>query len=140
MNHEASQPSKQKFKKKSSQNEFYERYINGDPSIGPLGEDNCKFLYLVNYFAKLPQPIQNLPTNPKPSSPPKSSPPPAIKRVTKPKKNSFPQPCYKKIPKWVQNNPLSETTKVPEPTPVCMYQSMDTLYDQEFPPLQEFAQ
>ncbi|KAH1032086.1 hypothetical protein J1N35_044260, partial [Gossypium stocksii] len=40
MDNSGSKPSKWKSKKNSSQNEFYKRYMNVYPSIGPLGEDN----------------------------------------------------------------------------------------------------
>ncbi|KAH1120852.1 hypothetical protein J1N35_004012 [Gossypium stocksii] len=116
LDQEAFKHSKRKTKKKSSQDEFYERYMNEDSFIGPLGEDNGKFLYIVDYSAKLPQ-SQTYPINPKPSPPPKSSSPPSFKRDTNSKKTFFPQPCYKQIHKWVQKNPFPETTKIPEPTP-----------------------
>ncbi|MBA0673321.1 hypothetical protein Goklo_024066 [Gossypium klotzschianum] len=56
--------------RKSTQSEFYERWIKEDPNIGPLGEDNRKFIYLVDYSASKskPQPpkVQNQP----PTGPP----------------------------------------------------------------------
>ncbi|KAH1130233.1 hypothetical protein J1N35_001611 [Gossypium stocksii] len=39
INHSASKPGKMK-NKKSTQSEFYKRWMEGDPNIGPLGEDN----------------------------------------------------------------------------------------------------
>ncbi|KAK8348166.1 hypothetical protein V6Z12_A06G064600, partial [Gossypium hirsutum] len=44
----ASKPGKKK-KKNSTQDEFYKRWMDGDPDIGPLGEDNGKYVYLVDY-------------------------------------------------------------------------------------------
>ncbi|KAH1067380.1 hypothetical protein J1N35_032367 [Gossypium stocksii] len=35
-----------------------DRWTNRDPSIGPLGEDNGKFVYLVDYSTTLPPPVQ----------------------------------------------------------------------------------
>ncbi|KAH1108880.1 hypothetical protein J1N35_012648 [Gossypium stocksii] len=136
---EASKPSKRKSKKKSTQDEFYERYKNGNPSIGPLGEDNGKFLYLVDYSTKLPQ-RQKLPENlrdTRPFFPSKSSSSCILKND--PQKNPFPQPCYKQIRKWVKKNPFLEIFETPKTTSVCMYQPPDTTYDQEFPHLQEFT-
>ncbi|MBA0625773.1 hypothetical protein Godav_003542, partial [Gossypium davidsonii] len=61
MDNEAYKPHKKFFYKKSTQFEFYkrwingdpniktQRWINGDPNISPLGEDNVKFVYLVDY-------------------------------------------------------------------------------------------
>ncbi|KAH1091397.1 hypothetical protein J1N35_018654 [Gossypium stocksii] len=83
MDHNVSKPRKRESKKNSSQDEFCKRYMNRDPSIGPLGEDNGKFFYLIDYFAKLPQPNQNLPADSDPLPPPKSGPLPAPKRPQK---------------------------------------------------------
>ncbi|KAK8283686.1 hypothetical protein V6Z12_D08G110400 [Gossypium hirsutum] len=49
MYNEAYKPHKKKSHRKSTQSEFYKRWINGDPNIGHLGEDNGKFVYLVDY-------------------------------------------------------------------------------------------
>ncbi|KAK5826225.1 hypothetical protein PVK06_021141 [Gossypium arboreum] len=48
MDKTTSKPRKKK-KKSSTQSEFYKRWMEGDPNIGPLGEDNGKFIYLVDY-------------------------------------------------------------------------------------------
>ncbi|KAH1067455.1 hypothetical protein J1N35_032442 [Gossypium stocksii] len=89
MDNSASKPGKKKTKKKSTQSEFYERWMNGDPLIGPFGEDNGKFIYLVDYSATLPPPGQiSLPeTNnfPPPSQPPDKKPPQESKSQKKPK-------------------------------------------------------
>ncbi|KAG8479495.1 hypothetical protein CXB51_029284 [Gossypium anomalum] len=98
-------------KKKSSQSEFYKRWMDGDPSIGPLGEDNGKFIFLVDYSAgKLPPP-NPVPQPCKPQPPPPQPPP----------KNPFPQPCYKKITKWVKKNPdflAPPSNPLPPPNPL----------------------
>ncbi|KAG8493198.1 hypothetical protein CXB51_010612 [Gossypium anomalum] len=57
LDNSATNPRKTKKKSsKSSQSEFYKRWMEGDPSIGPLGEDNGKFVYLVDYSAGKPIP------------------------------------------------------------------------------------
>ncbi|KAH1108702.1 hypothetical protein J1N35_012470 [Gossypium stocksii] len=67
----SSKSGKKKSKKKFFQHEFYERYMNGNLSIYSLGEDNGKFLYLINYTAKTPHLNQTLPPDPNSSGPPK---------------------------------------------------------------------
>ncbi|KAK5826090.1 hypothetical protein PVK06_020999 [Gossypium arboreum] len=53
----ASKPRRRKGKK-STQSEFYKRLMKADPNTGPFGEDNGKFVYLVDYLANLPSPVQ----------------------------------------------------------------------------------
>lgn len=119
---------KRSTKKKSTQSDFYKRQMDGDPNIGPLEEDNAKFIYLVNY-SKQPTSIQNPPPSPPPSkstpsqNPPPSPPPskstpspedpPSKNFFPKKKLNPFPQPCYKKISKQIQKNPLLATKPIP---------------------------
>ncbi|KAK8283761.1 hypothetical protein V6Z12_D08G115900 [Gossypium hirsutum] len=134
---------KKKFGKKSTQSSFYERWMNGDPDIGPLGKDNGKFVYLVDCSSKRPQSpkVQNL-SQTSPPSPPKVD--PDQKWLAKPLK----QPCYKQINKWVQKNSQFMTCsqeqeiKVPVPvqasSEVHMYTATSS-YDQEFHPLKEFT-
>ncbi|KAK5776135.1 hypothetical protein PVK06_044094 [Gossypium arboreum] len=55
MDKTASKPGKKK-NKKSFQDEFYKRWMAGDPNIGPLGEDNGKYVYLVDYSTHKPLP------------------------------------------------------------------------------------
>ncbi|KAK5772784.1 hypothetical protein PVK06_049080 [Gossypium arboreum] len=88
MDHNGSKPGK----KKSSQSEFYKRYINVDPSISPLGEDN------------------DITSRPKSINFSKTFVPPTPKKVI--------MPCYKQFRKWVQKNPFPETTQIPEPNSV----------------------
>lgn len=45
-------PSRPGKKKNSTQSEFYKRWMVGDPNIRLLGEDNGKFIYLVDYSGK----------------------------------------------------------------------------------------
>ncbi|KAH1046622.1 hypothetical protein J1N35_037406, partial [Gossypium stocksii] len=56
MYHSASKLGKRKNKKISTLLEFYKKWMEGDPNIGPLGEDNGKYVYLVDYSAKVPPP------------------------------------------------------------------------------------
>lgn len=58
MDYSTSKPEKKKNKKKFTQSEFNERQMNGDPTIGSLSENNGKFVYLVDYSAALPPPVQ----------------------------------------------------------------------------------
>ncbi|KAE8667738.1 hypothetical protein F3Y22_tig00112383pilonHSYRG00545 [Hibiscus syriacus] len=112
-------------KKKSSHDTLYQRYMQGDPSVGPLGEDNGKYQFLVDYSSKNP-PMKNQNQTFQPSPHPKPPPNSGI----------LVQPCYKKIQKWIKKNPE------PHPQPivvVCMFQPSDPTYDTEFPPLEEFT-
>ncbi|KAK8999792.1 hypothetical protein V6N11_065288 [Hibiscus sabdariffa] len=127
-----------KSRKKSTHSQLYKRWMQGDPSVGPLGEDNGRFIYLVDYGSKsskpeLPQ-IPLLPTQ----SPSKQPPTPQKIRP-----ENLVQPCYKKVQKWVKKNPQ------PEPTPqlhsdqitsVLMFQPTSSTYDKDFPPLEEFTE
>ncbi|KAG8472569.1 hypothetical protein CXB51_034506 [Gossypium anomalum] len=123
----ATNPKKNKKKSsRSSQSQFYKRWMEGDPSIGPLGEDNGKFVYLVDYSAGKPVP-------PVPEPQPCKPPPPPFQPILK---DPFPQPCYKKITKWVKKNPEFLTPspnplpEIPKPLPkipiAAMIQSTST--------------
>ncbi|KAG8487448.1 hypothetical protein CXB51_018630 [Gossypium anomalum] len=71
LNTSATNPKKNKKKSsRSSQSQFYKRWMEGDPSIGPLGEDNGKFVYLVDYSAEKPVPPAPEPQPCKPPPPP----------------------------------------------------------------------
>ncbi|KAK9025765.1 hypothetical protein V6N11_038622 [Hibiscus sabdariffa] len=50
--HEAYKPHKKRSKKKYVHSELYKRRKEGDPYVGPLGEDNGKFIFLVDYGPK----------------------------------------------------------------------------------------
>ncbi|KAK5813620.1 hypothetical protein PVK06_029071 [Gossypium arboreum] len=102
----ASKPGKRKKKKNLTQDEFYKIWINRDPDIGPLGEDNGKYVYLVDYSSH--KSLPNTKVLPEPCKPP--SPPPPKSSTQSPantskKSKPFLQPCYKKINKWVKKNP-----------------------------------
>ncbi|KAK8981742.1 hypothetical protein V6N11_049237 [Hibiscus sabdariffa] len=45
-----------KSRKKSTHSQLYKRWMQGDPSVGPLGEDNGRFIYLVDYGSKSSKP------------------------------------------------------------------------------------
>ncbi|KAK5826265.1 hypothetical protein PVK06_021181 [Gossypium arboreum] len=73
MDKTASKPGKKNKNKNSTQSEFYKRWMEGDPDIGPLGEDNGKFIYLVDYSSHKSSPNTQVPPEPcKPPSPPPS--------------------------------------------------------------------
>ncbi|KAE8719974.1 hypothetical protein F3Y22_tig00109923pilonHSYRG00045 [Hibiscus syriacus] len=62
-------------KKKSSHSDLYQRYMQGDPSVGPLGEDNGKYQFLVDYSSKIPSmknQNQTFQPSPHPKPPPNS--------------------------------------------------------------------
>ncbi|MBA0685203.1 hypothetical protein Goari_012877 [Gossypium aridum] len=88
--------------KKSTQSEFYERWMNGDPDIGLLGEDNGKFVYLIDYSTGRlkPQPPKVQDQSPTPQLSPHKKDPDSQQWLAKPLK----QPCYKRINKWVQKH------------------------------------
>ncbi|KAK8360347.1 hypothetical protein V6Z12_A04G157100 [Gossypium hirsutum] len=72
-----------------------------------------------------------IPSPPPPKSSTKS--PAKIPKKSKP----FPQPCYKKINKWVKKNPDFFAPQKPIST-VCMMQPAAS-YDKDFPPLEEYS-
>ncbi|KAK8575472.1 hypothetical protein V6N12_063144 [Hibiscus sabdariffa] len=103
---------KTKFKKNYIHSQLYERWLQGDPSVGPLGEDNGKFIFLVDYGPKTSKPDPTPPSSP-PHNPPKQPPlPPPMVETIKPQ--NLIQPCYKKIQKWVKKNPQPETVSQPK--------------------------
>ncbi|KAG8492316.1 hypothetical protein CXB51_009828 [Gossypium anomalum] len=142
MDKTASKPGKKKNKNRnSSQDEFYRRWMTGDPDIGPLGEDNGKYVYLVDYSTRKPLPDIQVPSEPcKPFSPP--PPKTNFPSLEKPPKKSkpFSLPCYKKINKWVKTNPDFLVSQNPIPV-ACMIKptASTTSYDKEFPPLEEYS-
>ncbi|MFQ6640315.1 hypothetical protein Gotur_016047, partial [Gossypium turneri] len=144
LNEEIQKSRRPKNRRKSTQSEFYERWIKGDPNIGPLGEDNGKFVYLVDYSASKskPQPpkVQNQPPTDLPQPPKKD--PNDQQWLAKPLK----QPCYKKMSKWVQKHnqfqqyAQEERVVVPEQKiPEVQIYETTSSYEQEFPPLEEFS-
>ncbi|KAK8993220.1 hypothetical protein V6N11_033323 [Hibiscus sabdariffa] len=77
-----------KKKKNSIHSQLYKRWMNGDPTVGPLGEDHGRFVFLVDYGPKVKEEkpaLQLLPPGPLPPDP---SPPPPIR------KERPVQPCY----------------------------------------------
>ncbi|KAK8497068.1 hypothetical protein V6N12_063849 [Hibiscus sabdariffa] len=96
---------KTKSKKNSIHSQLYERWLQGDPSVGPLGEDNGKFIFLVDYGPKTSKPDPTPPSSP-PHNPPKQPPlPPPMAETIKPQ--NLIQPCYKKNSKTGQEKPTA---------------------------------
>ncbi|KAK8972710.1 hypothetical protein V6N11_012904 [Hibiscus sabdariffa] len=91
-----------KKKKNSIHSQFYKRWKNGDPTVGSLGEDNGKFVFLVDYGSRRKRESPAPDVVPQRLPPPDSSPPPSYKRE---KLVKTVQPCYKKIQKWIKKNP-----------------------------------
>ncbi|KAK8568402.1 hypothetical protein V6N12_006955 [Hibiscus sabdariffa] len=79
-----------KKKKNSIHSQLYKRWMNGDPTVGPLGEDNAKFVFLVDYGPKEKEESPDLVPQ---RLPPSDSSSPPSDRKEKPAL----QPCYKKI-------------------------------------------
>ncbi|KAK9025606.1 hypothetical protein V6N11_038467 [Hibiscus sabdariffa] len=112
-----------KKKKNSIHSQLYQRWKNGDPTVGPLGEDNGRFVFLVDYGPRrkeensVPRPV-----------PPDPLPPPV-------------QPCYKKIQKWIKKNPEKQKDS-PQTNlqSICMFTPVGPSYNKEFPPLEEFTE
>ncbi|KAK5826264.1 hypothetical protein PVK06_021180 [Gossypium arboreum] len=141
MDKTASKPGKKRKKKNSTQSEFYKRWMEGDPDISPLGEDNGKFIYLVDYSSHKSSPNTQVPPEPckPPSLPPSKSFTLPLEKISKPSRQKlFLQPCYKKINKWVKKNPDFLASQNPVPT-VRMMQPTAS-YDKEFPPLEEYLE
>ncbi|KAK9037929.1 hypothetical protein V6N11_022827 [Hibiscus sabdariffa] len=75
--HESYMPHKKKSKRSSAHSDLYKRWKNGDPTVGPLGEDNRKFVFLVDYGPRSPRLAQiSPPTTHNPFDKPPSSPKP----------------------------------------------------------------
>ncbi|KAG8492315.1 hypothetical protein CXB51_009806 [Gossypium anomalum] len=125
----------------SSQDEFYRKWMTGDPDIGPLGEDNGKYVYLVDYSTRKPLPDIQVPSEPCKhfSPPPPKTNFPSLEKPPK-KSKPFSLPCYKKINKWVKKNPDFLVSQNPIPV-ACMIKptASTTSYDKEFPPLEEYS-
>ncbi|KAK8493391.1 hypothetical protein V6N12_000935 [Hibiscus sabdariffa] len=71
---------------------------------------------------------------------PLALPPPAPQKL---KPESFVQPCYKRIQKWVKKNPQPNPEPEPKQYPlplILMFQPTSSSYDKDFPPLEEFTE
>ncbi|KAL4362365.1 hypothetical protein GQ457_04G023890 [Hibiscus cannabinus] len=116
-----------------------ERWKEGDRYVGPLGEENGKFIFLVDYGPKTPKLAQTPSRIQNPFDQP-ALPPPAPQKL---KPESFVQPCYKRIQKWVKKNPQPNPEPEPKPYPspsILMFQPTSSSYDKYFPPLEEFTE
>lgn len=120
---EDDRPSAKNEKHKDS---LYQRYLDGDPTVGPLGEDDGKFQYIISYGT--PKPIKVNPPS-KTCQPPPTLPLP----LPIPKKPVI-SPLCKPIYKWVKKNSYSleilkaSIPRLPKPKPlsvlsrICMVQ------------------
>ncbi|KAK8501660.1 hypothetical protein V6N11_000131 [Hibiscus sabdariffa] len=136
--HESYKPHKKKSMKHSVHSDLYKRWKNGDPTVGPLGEDNEKFVFLVDYGPRSPRPTQISSSTIHNSfdQPPSSPKPQEIKP------ESLIQPCYKRIQKWVKKNPQLKSEPLPvksSSSKILMFQPTSSSYDTDFPPLEEFT-
>ncbi|KAK8515574.1 hypothetical protein V6N12_075610 [Hibiscus sabdariffa] len=122
-------------KKNSIHSQLYQRWKNGDPTVGPLGEDNGKFIFLVDYG---PKRKEETPKKAPQIPPPNSTPPPSYKK----KKPVQPvQPCYKKIQKWIKKNPvIQKEVSQTNTQSICMFTPTGSSYNKDFPPLEEFTE
>ncbi|KAK9010518.1 hypothetical protein V6N11_043402 [Hibiscus sabdariffa] len=125
---------KKKNKKKNSiHSQLYQRWKNGNFTVGPLGEDNGKFVFLVDYGPRKKEEIPVPDAIPQTLPPSDSSPPSSYK-----KKPVQPvQPCYKKIQKWIKKNPVIQKE---ESQSICMFTPAGSSYNKDFPPLEEFTE
>ncbi|KAK9043869.1 hypothetical protein V6N11_072193 [Hibiscus sabdariffa] len=125
---------KKKNKKKNSiHSQLYQRWKNGDSTVGPLGEDNGKFVFLVDYGPRKKEEIPVPDAVPQTLPPSDSSPPPSYKK--KPVQPM--QPCYKKIQKWIKKNPVIQKEVSQS---ICMFTPAGSSYNKDFPPLEEFTE
>ncbi|KAK8596535.1 hypothetical protein V6N12_065021 [Hibiscus sabdariffa] len=127
---------RKKKKKNSIHSQLYKRWMNGDPTVGPLGEDNGRFVFLVDYGPKRKEESPDLVSQRLP--PPDSSLPPSYKK----KDPALPlQPCYKKIQKWVKKNPtIQKESPQMNIQGICMFTPVSPSYNKDFPPLEEFTE
>ncbi|KAL4333185.1 hypothetical protein GQ457_07G043420 [Hibiscus cannabinus] len=148
--HSSYNPHKKKNKKKNSiHSQLYQRWKNGDTTVGPLGEDNGKFVFLVDYGPRrkegdlVPEVATPKPPPSADPPPPSADPPePLLYRKTVPTKPV--QPCYKKIQKWIKKNPTAQKESIQdqqeEPQRICMFSPADSSYNKDFPSLEEFTE
>ncbi|KAK8506378.1 hypothetical protein V6N12_034114 [Hibiscus sabdariffa] len=110
--------------------------MNGDPTVGPLGEDNDKFVFLVDYGPKGKEESPDL--VPQRLPPSDSSPPPLYKKENP----ALPlQPCYKKIQKWIKKDPtIQKESAQTNMQSICMFTPVSSSYSKDFPPLEEFTE
>ncbi|KAK8501653.1 hypothetical protein V6N11_000125 [Hibiscus sabdariffa] len=137
--HESYKPHKKKSMKHSIHSDHYKRWKNGDPTVGPLGEDNGKFVFLVDYGPRSPRParISSSTIHNSFDQPPSS---PKSQEI---KPESLIQPCYKRIQKWVKKNPQLKSEPLPvesSSSKILMCQPTSSSYDTDFPPLEEFTE
>ncbi|KAK8539397.1 hypothetical protein V6N12_043023 [Hibiscus sabdariffa] len=137
--HESYKPHKKKSMKHSVYSDLYKRWKDGDPTVGPLGEDNGKLVFLVDYGPRSPRPAQiSSSTIHNSFDQPPSSPKPQ-----KIKPENLIQPCYKRIQKWVKKNPQLETKPLSvesSSSKILMFQPTSSSYDTDFRPLKEFTE
>ncbi|KAK9032917.1 hypothetical protein V6N11_017959 [Hibiscus sabdariffa] len=126
---------KKKNKKKNSiHSQLYQRWKNGDSTVGPLGEDNGKFVFLVDYGPRRKEEITVPDAVPQTLPPSDSSSPPSYKK----KKPVRPvQPCYKKIQRWIKKNPIIQKEVSQS---ICMFTPAGSSYNKDFPLLEEFTE
>ncbi|KAK8590174.1 hypothetical protein V6N12_024556 [Hibiscus sabdariffa] len=100
------------------------------------GEDNGKFVFLVDYGPKGKEESPDL--VPQRLPPPDSSSPPSYKK----KNPALPlQPCYKKIQKWIKKNPtIQKESAQTNMQSICMFTPVSSSYSKDFPPLEEFTE
>ncbi|KAK9032912.1 hypothetical protein V6N11_017954 [Hibiscus sabdariffa] len=126
---------KKKNKKKNSiHSQIYQRWKNGDSTVGPLGEDNGKFVFLVDYGPRRKEEIPVPDAVPQTLPPSDSSSPPSYKKK-KPVRSV--QPCYKKIQRWIKKNPVIQKEVSQS---ICMFTPAASSYNKDFPPLEEFTE
>ncbi|KAK8504933.1 hypothetical protein V6N12_033187 [Hibiscus sabdariffa] len=108
--------------------------MNGDPTVGPLGEDDVKFVFLVDYGPKKKEESPDLVPQ---KLPPSDSSSPPSDRKEKPAL----QPCYKKIQKWIKKNPaIHKESAQMNMQSICMFTPVGPSYNKDFPPLEEFTE
>ncbi|KAK8980710.1 hypothetical protein V6N11_073025 [Hibiscus sabdariffa] len=138
--HTSYNPHKKNKKKKKNfiHSQLYQRLKNGDPTVGLLGEDNGKFIFLVDYGPRRKEESPVSDAVPQRLPPPDSLPPPSYK---KDKPAQLVQPCYKKVQKWIKKNPaVQEESSQTNTQSICMFTHVGSSYNKDFPPLEEFTE
>ncbi|KAL4318901.1 hypothetical protein GQ457_18G021790 [Hibiscus cannabinus] len=136
--HTSYKPHKRRSKKKNSIDaDLYERWQAGDPNVGPLGEDNGKFVFLVDYGPRKNRESQILESSQDLLPPPPPSNPPI-------------KPCYKKMYRWIEKRPQEkkwiekkvaiQANSKPQTERICMFSATGPSYNKDFPPLEEFTE
>ncbi|ERM95268.1 hypothetical protein AMTR_s00008p00055030 [Amborella trichopoda] len=133
MDEDINNPPRTKTKKKSNEQQPRERYENGDPTVGTLGEPIGRYEFLVEYGN--PKPTQPKMIT-KECAPPSYQPPPPYQPPDAPIANTPPlRPYYHEALKLIN---LKEKIEMPKIKEIFAFSPSSSNYTDQFPPLKPF--